>query len=459
MGSVSEWTQFGISAGAVFAVLLATVAGIISLLLFILVRRAVRARYFARRDVRNQFIRQHWDAITGGEIPASAWFFDPVDHALVENIALDRLEVAEPAEADRLQIFLGRSGLLDKRIREVRTSGGWARRGAAIALGRMRSVDGVPALSETLKAASGEFAVDVIHALGQVGVPRAADAILERIERMPLQCPLPVLQGALGSCFRSDPNTLLARVLASDDATRPLLARVLADIAQPGVSQEVLKLVADPLPEVRAAAARVLAATRPAYALLPLTRLAVDKEWFVRLRAVVALGALGERRGIPALVRALCDANRLVRLRAAASLVRFEGQEAHVLQLAMRTRDRYAVQALVSELDRAGRIVYLAEGLADDDRRALVEPALLAVLRGGAVQGLTDLLVRHPNRQIRARLARVMVASHEAGLLELLVPLEASHVASREPRLLRWVISRLRRAPAEHTAPPEELAV
>jgi HEAT repeat protein len=459
MASDSEWTQYGTSAEAVFVVLLATVVGIVCLILFILARRAVRARFFARRDVRNQFIRGHWDAITRGEIPASTWFFDPVDDVLVESIALDRLEVAEPAEVERLQIFLRRSGLLDKRIREVRMSGGWARREAVIALGRMRSVDGVAALSEALKDASGEFAVDVIHALGQVAMPCAADVILERVERTPIQCPVPVLQGALGSCFRSDPTALLALVLESDNATRPLLARVLADVAQPGLSQDVLKLVADPLPEVRASAARVLAATRPAYALLPLTRLAVDNEWFVRLRAVVALGALGERRGIPALVRALCDANRLVRLRAAASLVRFDGLEAHVLQLAARTRDRYAVQALVSELDRAGRIAYLVEGLADDLRRTSVEPALLAVLRGGAVQTLTDLLVRHPNRPIRARLAHLMVASREPGLLEMLVPLETSHGAPRERRLLRWVISRLRRAVAEHTAPPEELAV
>jgi HEAT repeat protein len=455
----SEWTRFSDGADAVFVALAATVIAIVCLLIFILLRRAIRARYFARRDSRNQYVRQHWDAIVSGEIEAAAWFFDPIDHALVEGIALDLIDVAEPADAVRLQTFFRRSGLLDRRIRDVRTLRGWRRRGALVALGRMRAADGVPALAEALKDAADDFAVDVIQALGQVGTPRAAEAILERMSRKPVRCPSPVLQGALVSCYRSDPPALFARVTDADDALRPVLSRALADVARPGMSENVLSLVADPIPEVRAAAARLLAAVRPPHALLPLTQLAADKEWFVRLRAVVALGALGERRGIPALIRALCDANRLVRLRAAASLVQFEGQEDWVLQLAMRTRDRYAVQALVSELDRAGRIVHLVDGLLDEERRAVVEPALLTVLGGGALHVLADLLVQHPSRLVRARLARLLASSHEPGLLELLEQLEGSLGTSHEQRVLRWVIGRLRHPRGERRATPEELAV
>lgn len=459
MASVSEWTRFGDPAEAIFVALTATVVGIACLLVFILARRAVRARYFARRDRRNQHIREHWDEIVSGEIRAATWFFDPIDHALIEGIALDRIEVAEPAEAVCLQTFVLRSGLIDKRIREVRANRGWRRREALVALGRMRSSDGIPALADALKDVGAEVAVDLIHALGQIGTPRAAEAILERIARKPVPCPPPVLQGALISCYRSDPRTLFPRVLDADDTMRPLLARVLADVAKPGMSEDVLALAADPTPEVRAAAARMLAVIRPPYALLPLTRLAVDKEWFVRLRAVVALGVLGEHRGIPALIRALCDANRLVRLRAAASLVQFNGQEEQVLQLAMRTRDKYAVQALVSEMDRSGRIVRLVEGLLDEERRADVEQALLAVLRGGALHVLADLLVRHPNRRVRARLARLMAASREPGLLGPLEQMDAALGTPRKHRVLRWVTGRLRRASAEHGAPREELAV
>jgi HEAT repeat protein len=458
MPSVSEQAGFSYSADAVFIALTATVIGIACLLIFILLRRAIRARYFARRDRRNQHIRQHWDAIVSGDIEAATWFFDPIDRALVEGIALDRLEVAEPAELASLEAFVRRSGLLDQRIREVRMLDGWGRRRALVALGRMRATEGIPALTEALKTAADDLAVDAIRALGQIGRPRAAEAILERVARKPDRCQLPVLHDALVSCYRSEPAALFARVPDADDAVRPLLSRVLADVAHPGMSGDVLPLVADPNPEVRAAAARLLAVIRPPYALLPLTRLATDKEWFVRLRAVVALGTLGERVGIPTLVRALCDANRLVRLRAAASLVQFVGQEAQVLQFAMRTRDKYAVQALVSELDRAGRIAHLVDGLEDDERRAFVESALLAVLQGGALHVLADLLVRHPSRRVRARLARLMAGSREPGLLELLEQLEGSFGQSREQRALRWVLGRLRRARDERASPLEELA-
>jgi hypothetical protein len=281
----------------------------------------------------------------------------------------------------------------------------------------------------------------------------------ERLARRPIQCAPQLRQTALLSGYRAGQEALFARVLDADDAMRPLLARVLADVARPGMSGDPLALVTDPVAEVRASAARLLAVIRPRYALLPLTRLAADKEWFVRLRAVVALGILGERRGIPALIRALCDTNRLVRLRAAASLVRFNGEEAQVLQLTMRTRDKYALQALVSEMDRAGRISDLVEGLADDDRRAAVEPALLAALEGGAMQVLADLLLHHPNRRVRARLARLMAASPAPGLLEFLEQLEAAFARPHERRVLRWVVSRLRRACGEGETPSTVAAV
>jgi hypothetical protein len=87
-----------------------------------------------------------------------------------------------------------------------------------------------------------------------------------------------------------------------------------------------------------------------------------------------------------------------------------------------------------------------------------VELALLAVLRGGALHALADLLVRHPSRRVRGRLARLMAASREPGLLELLEQLEGSLGLSGEQRALRWVLRRLRRARDERGSPLEELA-
>jgi hypothetical protein len=444
MAFATSVTPIADPADALFVAMAATVAGILALLAFILIRRIIRRRYFARCDRRAQHIREHWDRIVAGDVPAGQWYFDATDHAIVERIALDRMDVAGPNEIRQLQEFVRRSGLLDKRIREVRTFRGWPRRQSLVALSRMRTPESIPALAEALERAEGEMAVDAIHALGQVGIPRAAEPILRRTSNGGLHCPPQVLQGALLSCYRIHAPALLSRVHEADDATRPVLARVLAEVAHPKMKGDLLTLAADPLAEVRAAAARVLPVMRPHYALQTLARLAADKEWFVRLRAVVALGDLGERRSIPALIHGLCDENRLVRLRAAASLVRFEGEEERVLQLAMRTRDRYALQALVSEMERSGRIPDLVAALADDGRRALAEPALFAALQGGSMTLLIDLMLHHADRRVRNRLARLLAASGDTALLAHLEQVEMSLASHDQQRVLRWVIGKLR---------------
>jgi HEAT repeat protein len=457
MGSASEALLFADPVQVTSVALVGTVAGLVCLLAFIVGRRALRARYFAVRDRRSQFIRERWPDILSGRMPAPEWFFNGLDRPIVEQIALDRIDVADGAERLELRELFRRSGLLDRRIREVRRLRGWRRRQSLLALSRMRAPESIAALAEALRDATGELAVEAVHALGQTGAPTAADAILARLARTPIVCPPQVLQEALISCYRSDAAALFPRVLEADDGLRPILARVLAEVADPRLGGDVGALAADPIAEVRAAAARLLAVTRPHHALLTLARLAGDKEWFVRLRAVVALGDLCDRRGIPVLVQGLCDSNRLVRLRAAASLVRFDGLEEQLLRLATRTRDRYALQALVSEMERAGLIGHLVEQLADDDRRLAVQPALVAAVRGGSIHMLVDLLLHHPDRRVRARLARVLAASAEPSLRELLEQTETLATTGQR-RVLRWIIGRLP-SPLAGRRGPESLAV
>jgi HEAT repeat protein len=81
-----------------------------------------------------------------------------------------------------------------------------------------------------------------------------------------------------------------------------------------------------------------------------------DPEWFVRLRAVVALGQIENIGKIRPLLQALCDANRYVRQRAAWALARMEPQLEQILEDVVATKDEYALQALISELERSGAI-------------------------------------------------------------------------------------------------------
>jgi HEAT repeat protein len=443
-------------AGVILDALLGTVACILLLLLFILLRRARRSRYFRNRNRRVQEIREIWEDILNGDVPASSWFSNALDYEIVEGLLLEAMDVATPPERDRLQRCLRNSGLFEKRFQQVYRLRGWRRREAMLALGRMRLPESIPALAEALSDSHAETVVDAIRGLGRVGSPEAAEALLKAQRAAPLPCPPQLLQSALFTCYQANPSSLFAQVLKADDRLRPILARTLAEVPAVGIQGDVIQLARDPLAEVRAQAARILAAVRPPEALSMLTELSKDKEWFVRLRAAVALGELRAWHGIPVLMELLCDTNRFVRLRAAAALVRYEGEEEKLIHLAMETRDRYALQALVSEMQRSGRIPELVRALNQAERRPLVERALLAALEAGSSKILVDLLLHHPNRHTRASLARLLARSGNPDLLRQVEQLNLQAATRRQQRYMRWLFNQLQ-TPDEPVASPEQV--
>jgi HEAT repeat protein len=435
--------------------LIATAIGIGLLISFILLRRVWRKRYFQRRDQRIQYIRNNWQKILSEEIRVTDWFLSKTDREIVEEILLDRLATAETIELQSLQKFARHSGLMDRRIHQVRKSKGWKKRLALIALGRMQLPESIPALSEALQDPSDETVVGAMRGLGQVGTPEAAQAILRQVSRKPQQCPPQTVQSALAQCYRSDPKLLLSEVREADNVLRPILARVLAEVADRRLTGDLMELALDPLAEVRASSARIIAVVKPSYALNILSMLASDLEWFVRLRAAVAIGELGERRGISLLVNALCDRNRFVRLRAASQLISFRGEEYRVIQLAMHTEDRYALQALISEMERSGRLPEMINDLAVNAPNQAIELVLLAVLQSGFPSILADQLLNHPDRRVCTRLARLLAQSGDAALLEHLAQIHKPDLRLGQQRLLSWTITHLKATILAHEAVKE----
>src|ERR1700730_4299037 len=68
------------------------------LLAFILLRRALRKRYFAKRDARVFFYRQRWNPLISGEIPYNTWRKKPFDRGIIETMALAMLEAVRPPD-------------------------------------------------------------------------------------------------------------------------------------------------------------------------------------------------------------------------------------------------------------------------------------------------------------------------------------------------------------------------
>jgi HEAT repeat protein len=379
MGSVFKGIDKLGAAGLVLEAILVSLLGILLLVGFIVLRRWYRARYFHERNLRTIALRAQWNEILTGEIPAAEWRFDRLDCDIVESILLDSIETSPAEELPPLLDCLRVSGLLDMRIYEARTSRGLKQRTALLALGRTRAMEAIPALAAGLDSHLRETRIAAVRGLGRTARMEAAIPILDRIVTGRFDAPERSLKNALVSCCRSDPEVLVNYVEQTQGPVRELLARVLGELASPKLGEELLVLASDALPEVRASAARALGNTNASYTLPALHSLATDPEWFVRLRAVVALGQIENTGKIAILLHSLCDANRHVRQRAAWALARMEPQLDQILKDVVATKDDYALQAFISELERSGAIEKIISGVAGSGSHS-AEAALMEVV-------------------------------------------------------------------------------
>lgn len=365
MASIFEklW-RLGPAAFVLKAVFAAMVANGL-LLAFILLRRAYRKRYFARRDRRVFELRRQWDALISGKIPYQTWRNNSFDRRIVESIALDQFEAAEPLDSARLLSFLRSSGLIEKRIFEARELTGWRRMRALVALGRTRAPEGIPALAEGLRDRVLEIRLATLRGLGRMASPQAAGEILTWVGEVGLTVPAMPLQSALIQCCAECPQLLISYVRNAKGLLREVLGRVLGEVANSSLGLDLLQFVADDLDELRAAAARAMWQDKSGLAFDVLSELARDPVWFVRLRAIVSLGKLSDPRAVTALLRGLADANRLVRLRAAEALIQINGEMAAIFEKVVATGDRYGLHAYLTALENADLQGKLEKSLKD----------------------------------------------------------------------------------------------
>jgi HEAT repeat protein len=328
-------------------------------------------------------IRSNWEDIIHGRIAAQHWRSNRLDSDIIESILLDDIEVAQTADLPLLADCLRASGLLDFRIHQARHSHGWKKRDALVALGRTRAAQAIPALTEALSDSSLQTRIAAVRGLGRIGLSAAAGPLLERFLSGELQVPEHTLKNALANCCRESPVLLLQCLSSAAGHTREVLVRVLAEVASPELGDELLTLATDPLPEVRASAARALACVQEPFALWALGKLIEDPEWFVRLRAVVALTSQKESGRTRLLLRALCDSNRNVRQRAGWALARIEPNLEAVLAEVVATHDNYALQAFISELERSGAMDDVIHSLEVEAAHGVAQSILMQALLAG----------------------------------------------------------------------------
>ena len=341
-------------AAFVMKAILAAVVGDALLLVFILLRRTYRKRFFARRDARVIEFRKHWDALVSGHIPFERWRTKPFDRRVVETIVLDAFEAAGPEEAARLLRFLRTSGLLEKLIFGARHHRGWRRRRALVALGRTRAPEAIPALGEGLRDKDADTRLAALRGLGRMACPEAAAEILNWVGEKGLTVPALPLQTALVQACAERPQLLLPYLRHAEGPVREMLARVIGEVATAAVGPELLQFAEDGLDELRAAAARALSHTQGSLSLEALCELARDPVWFVRLRAIVSLGKHNHREATAALLHGLTDSNRLVRFRSAEGLVERKLEMVSIFRRVLELQDLYGIHAYLTALENAG---------------------------------------------------------------------------------------------------------
>lgn len=384
MGSIFEaFRKFG-PATFVAKAIVAAVVGDVLLVGFILLRRALRKRYFAKHDARVFKYREQWESIISGKIPYRSWRGNAFDRRIVEEIALNELDAANPREAARLLQFLRSSGLIEKRIFEARKHRGWRRHQALVALGRTRAPEGIHALAEALGDPDGENRHAALRGLGRMASPEAAEAILGSVAESGIRVAALPLQNALINCSRERPQVLVPYLEHASSEVRELLARVMGEVATPALDMDLLSLAEADLPELRAAAARAMPSTNGYRALEVLAGLVKDPVWYVRLRAVVALGRLNNPEAAPAIIQALTDASRMVRARAGEALILQSGDLLPNFMRVVETGDRYGLHAYLAALENAGLRPKLEEELRKDSSHTAEEkkPLELALQSG-----------------------------------------------------------------------------
>lgn len=381
---------------------LTCLGGIVVLLVFIGVRRLYRDFYFRRLDALGFALRRDWKELLNASVAVDSWRRDKFKRAVVERIALDRIGSCSELDCAEIQQFIRRSGLMEKRIWQATAAARHQRREALLVLGRSRLPEVLDILAKAAECDDRMIQDAGVRALGYMGTAEAGVVILQCLASGTLKVSQVSIKDALLRCCRAHPD-LLVPYLHLDNTTHLFLARILGEVANPEVAHDLAILAKDADPEIRASSARGLAHAEPLVGIAALSELAMDEVWFVRLRAVVSLAAFRHPASLPALLSTICDINRTVRHRSASALAQLPKDLYPVIvDRVAATGDKYALHALISELERIGECSGLMLQLSD--KQALISDSGRNLLRA----------VEEARRQIEAQRSARQVANEVA---------------------------------------------
>ncbi|MGH9355840.1 MAG: HEAT repeat domain-containing protein [Terriglobia bacterium] len=350
--------------------------------------------------------------------------YSPSSGRLLENLGMveswrrQLISVTKPPGASRNPLLLWRGARFYNRAR------------AAQNLGRLGDRQSWPLLVSALDDPHGDVREEALCALAAIREPQSFPALIGRLRASlsPAHAAHSgrVLQTVLARFPLELADQLVpliedsnARVrLAAAQVLRGMLTnRSLTDANVTPMNLKLSRLIITQLggdsdPDVRAAAADLMAFMKDDVSGKDFIRSADDEVWFVRLHAVRALGQRRDLAFHPALAARLTDTRWLVR-EAAASALSASGAPGvfALMRVFSASDDAYAREQIAEAIETSGLMKKLAESTAAEDAQQERE-ALQEIVKAGEAGFLEGWLNRQPAPERRAFLASLR-GSHD----------------------------------------------
>ncbi len=333
---------------------------IVGTLFVVMVRRIYMQRRYLILDAERVRCAHVLDAVAGGELPDRAVYARPAGSAgwiAMEEALFKGLDAG--ADAALVLRWFEELGYVDHYINSLHVSKNrWDRALSAKKLGLIRCVRAVPALVEALGAGYRDTRNMAIFALGRIldisTLPNLIDALRDSV-RNDEEVSIRIVKSSI-MAFGADAIPYLIK-----EARNPLwkakaaVIDILVELASPLAADTFIGFLEDTEQDIRAKACKGLGKIKWAKATARLIKATEDPYWVVRLHAVKALGLIGDPFVVHFLGKMLEDQNWQVRKTAAEALGAI-GRCAYpvLLDVYMRSTDRYAKEQAADELERSG---------------------------------------------------------------------------------------------------------
>lgn len=333
----------------------------------------------------------------------------------------------EAASSDKIAMLFDSLGLTDYYIKKLSSGSRWEKALASDKLGRLKCKRAVPLLIGSLKSGHKDVRDMAVHSLGLVKDRESIPYLMERLKKT-AEDEEDFSYRIIKSAFISfGPDAAKWFIAGLNDPlwqVRAASADILAELDEQGAAPGLRAALNDPEHDVRAKAAKALGRLKDAASVDALISLLSDEKWLVRLHSARALGLIKSQKALRPLAALLKDRNWQVR-RVSAEALSSIGAAGYRLLLEeyLLGKDTFSRDQAGDEIERTGFMKALAikvlcktEAPSDMNagKAALFKafagvfrsgefPEIMAFLKGFGRQRLADALCLSAGKDLTAK--------------------------------------------------------